>query len=57
MIEAQIAFHKRYNAANLERFPVSFAIEKRDRLKLFATCFWGLNSVLALYAVWLKMQL
>src|SRR4051812_9530497 len=26
MVEAQVAFHRRYNAANLDRFPISFLI-------------------------------
>lgn len=56
MVEAQIAFHQRFNAANLHRFPISFLIEQRQGLKAFGTIMWCLGAVLMLYGVWFDMQ-
>jgi|GEM_PF-2862914 len=40
MVDGVIAFHRRVNAANLDRFPVSFLIHHQRKLKLFGTLAW-----------------
>lgn len=57
MVEAQIAFHKRYNGANLQRMPVSFVIRHADQLKMLGTLFWCLGAGLMLYGLWFHMKL
>jgi hypothetical protein len=56
MVNAQTAFHKRYNAANLHRFPISFVIEHVRPLKMFGTIMWCFGSALMLYGVWFDMK-
>ncbi|WP_034161430.1 hypothetical protein [Sphingomonas sp. ERG5] len=56
MVNAQIAFHKRYNAANLHRFPISFLIGYERQLKMFGTMMWCFGSALMLYGVWFDMK-
>ncbi|WP_380786190.1 hypothetical protein [Sphingomonas sp. R86521] len=55
MVDAQIAFHTRYNAANLRRFPISVLIGHARQLKLFGTTMWCFGSALMLYGVWFDM--
>ena len=57
MVEAQIAFHRRYNAANLHRFPVSFVIAHRERIKAVGTLFWCFGAGIMFYGLWFHMQL
>lgn len=57
IVSAQEAFHKRYNAARLQRFPVSLVIGGAAGLKTFSICFWGLGSALMLYGVWFDMKI
>ena len=57
MVDAQGAFHRRFNAANLHRFPVSFVISGAPQLKRLATTFWSLGSTLMLYGLWFHMKL
>ncbi|WP_420138051.1 hypothetical protein [Sphingomonas sp.] len=52
MVEAQIAFHEKYNAANLYRFPVSFLIARPEQLKWFVTLVFCGGSGLMLYGIW-----
>lgn len=40
MVKAQTAFHTRYNAPNLNRFPISFLIGNAHQLKMFGTTMW-----------------
>jgi hypothetical protein len=56
MVDAQIAFHRRFNAANLHRFPVSFVIAHRERIKAFGALFWSFAGGMMLYGVWFHMQ-
>lgn len=56
MVDAQIAFHTRCNAANLHRFPISFLIGHARQLKLFGTAMWCFGSALMLYGVWFDTQ-
>ena len=57
MVEGQIAFHRRYNAANLQRFPVSFVIARRERIKAVGTLFWCFGAGIMFYGLWFHMQL
>lgn len=57
MVDAQGAFHRRFNAANLHRFPVSFVISGAPQLKNFGTAFWAFGSALMLYGLWFHMEL
>ena len=52
MVDGTIAFHRRVNAANLDRFPVSFLIRRARGLKLFGTLAWCAGGALMLYGVW-----
>lgn len=56
MVNAQIAFHERYNAANLHRFPISFVVGHARQLKTFGTTMWCFGSALMLYGVWFDMK-
>ena len=56
MVDSIIAFHQRYNAANLHRFPISFLIAHAQHLKIFGTTFWCLGSPLMLYGAWFDMK-
>lgn len=57
IVDAQGAFHRRYNAPRLHRFPVSFVIGKAADLKSFSAWFWGIGSALMLYGVWFDMKI
>lgn len=57
MVDAQIAFHKRYNGANLQRFPISFLIRHAAQLKMLGTIFWCLGAGLMLYGLWFDMKM
>jgi len=52
MVDGVIAFHRRVNGANLDRFPVSFLIHHQRKLKLFGTLAWCAGGALMLYGVW-----
>ncbi|WP_420137677.1 hypothetical protein [Sphingomonas sp.] len=56
LVEMQIAFHQRFNVANLHRFPVRFVIAHRQRLKRVATILWCFAAALMLYGVWFDMR-
>jgi hypothetical protein len=57
ILHAQRAFHQRYNAGNIDRFPVSLVIGKAAFLGKFGICFWGMGSTLMLYGVWFEMKI
>ena len=52
MVDTVIGFHRRYNAGNLHRFPISFMIRNENQLKMFGTAMWCFGSTLMLYGVW-----
>lgn len=56
IVNAQGAFHKRYNAPNTRRFPVSFVLEQASQIKKGYTWFWCIGSAMMLYGVWFKMK-
>ena len=56
MVDTIKAFHERYNAANLHRFPISFLIAHAQHLKIFGTIVWCLGSVPILYGTWFDMH-
>lgn len=56
MVDVQIAFHQRRNAANLHRFPISFVVAHRQQLKTLGTLMWCFGAGLMLYGVWFDMQ-
>lgn len=47
------AFHRRVNAVNLDRFPISFLIRHERGLKTFGTVAWFIGGALMLYGVWM----
>ncbi|MBM7406469.1 MULTISPECIES: hypothetical protein [Sphingomonas] len=56
MVDVQGAFHRRFNAANLHRFPVSVVISGAPQLKKVGTAFWSLGAALMLYGLWFDMK-
>lgn len=57
MIAAQIGFHRRFNAANLHRFPIRFLIRHGDGMKRVASLIWCGGGALMLYGIWFDMHL
>lgn len=56
MVDGISAFHRRVNAANLHRFPISFLIRHGYGLKMFGTMMWFAGGALMLYGVWFDMH-
>ena len=50
------AFHVKYNAANLHRFPISVLTEHRRALDRFAALVWCVGSGPMFYGVWFDMR-
>lgn len=55
MIVAQTSFHTKYNASNLQRFPVNLVIEHAQRIRLVSAAFWTAGSLVMFYGIWFKM--
>jgi len=55
MIAAQTSFHTKYNASNLQRFPVNLVIDHAQRIRLVSAAFWGAGSLVMFYGIWFKM--
>ncbi len=57
MVDMVIGFHTTYNAANLARNPIKFAIENRDTIKSIFTYGFFLGSFIMFYGVVFKMKI
>jgi amino acid transporter len=53
MVDSIVEFHKKNNAANINRQPIKFFIVNQIKLKHVATLIWFLGSALMLYGIWL----
>lgn len=55
-IARSVAFHEKYNAANINRNPIRFLIKQQDKIILVTTLLWFAGAIQTLYAVWFLMD-
>ncbi|WP_295812734.1 hypothetical protein [uncultured Apibacter sp.] len=56
LVDVLVDFHQKNNASNLNKNPIKYVIENKEKIKQFYRILIFLASIFMFYAIWFKME-